>query len=177
MAADYKHTVLLPSNDFPMRADLPKREPGFLSRWETEKIFEKIMAARATAPIFALHDGPPYANGHIHQGHTLNKILKDMVVKYKTMAGFKVDYIPGWDCHGLPIETALEKDLGADKKKEMGAVAFRQACRDYATKFVGIQREEFKRLGIFGRWETPYLTMAPKYEATIAREFGRFLGN
>ena len=177
MAVDYSTTVLLPKTDFPMKADLPKREPGILERWEREKIFTKILENRKDAPNFALHDGPPYANGHIHQGHTLNKILKDMVVKYRTMAGFKVDYVPGWDCHGLPIETALEKDMGRDEKAKMSKVAFRQACRDYATRFIDIQRNEFKRLGVFGRWEDPYLTMAPGYEAIIAREFGRFVGN
>ncbi len=177
MAADYKSTVLLPATDFPMKAELPKREPAFLERWDREKIFTRILDARAAAPTFSLHDGPPYANGHIHQGHTLNKILKDMVVKYKTMAGFKVDYIPGWDCHGLPIETALEKEMGAEAKNAMDRVAFRTACRAYAMKFVGIQRDEFKRLGVFGRWENPYLTMANGYEADIAREFGRFVGS
>lgn len=177
MAVDYKSTCLLPKTDFPMKADLPKREPGILARWEKERIFHKVLDARKGAPTFSLHDGPPYANGHIHQGHTLNKILKDLVVKFRTMTGHRVDYIPGWDCHGLPIETALEKQMGAEEKARMSKVDFRQRCREYAMEYVGIQREEFKRLGVFGRWDDPYLTMAPGYEAIIAREFGKFVGN
>src|SRR5256885_4826815 len=148
MAADDSKSALkltLPKTDFPMKADLPKREPAILERWKSEKLTERIVAARKDAPKFAFHDGPPYANGHIHQGHVLNKILKDLVVKYKTMAGFKVDYIPGWDCHGLPIERELEKELGMETKAKMAAVEFRRACRDYAAKWVGIQRDEFRR--------------------------------
>ena len=175
--ADYSTTCLLPRTEFPMRGELPKKEPGILATWEKSQIFLKVLEARKDAPIFAFHDGPPYANGHLHHGHVLNKILKDLVVKHRSMAGFKVDYIPGWDCHGLPIETALEKEKGAEWKQQTSKVDFRKECRTYAMKYVGIQRDEFKRLGVFGRWDDPYLTMAPGYEAIIAREFGKFLGN
>ena len=125
-------------------------------------------------PKFVLHDGPPYANGSIHFGHILNKILKDIIVRYKSMTGFQSPYVPGWDCHGLPIEHQVDKELGA-KKKGMKKSEIRKACREYATRFVNTQREEFKRLGILGDWDHPYLTMNYAYEATIAREFGRFV--
>ncbi|MFM8540716.1 MAG: isoleucine--tRNA ligase [Nitrospira sp.] len=171
---DYKATLNLPKTDFPMKANLPQREPEMLARWEEERLYEKIQHAGKGRPLFVLHDGPPYANGRIHIGHALNKILKDIIIKSKTMAGFHVPYVPGWDCHGLPIEHQVLKELG-DKKKDLDATAIRKLCHDYAEKYVAIQRDEFKRLGVLGDWGHPYLTMNPGYEATILREFGKFV--
>lgn len=171
---DYKSTLNLPRTDFPMKANLPQKEPERLSWWETEGVYDLIQRSREGKPLYLLHDGPPYANGHIHIGHALNKILKDIIVKSKTMSGFQVPYVPGWDCHGLPIEHQVTKQLGP-KKKELSAVQLRNSCREYAEKFVAIQREEFRRLGVFGDWEHPYLTMDKRYEATIVREFGKFV--
>jgi isoleucyl-tRNA synthetase len=173
---DYKATLNLPKTDFPMKANLPQREPEMLARWEQERLYERIQEQGKKEPRkrFVLHDGPPYANGRIHIGHALNKILKDIIIKSKTMAGFHVPYVPGWDCHGLPIEHQVMKDLG-DKKKDLDAAAIRKLCRDYAEKYVAIQRDEFKRLGVLGDWAHPYLTMTPAYEATILREFGKFV--
>ena len=171
---DYKATLNLPRTDFPMKANLPQREPELLTWWERERLYERIQEAGKDRPLYVLHDGPPYANGRIHIGHALNKILKDIVVKSKTMAGYRVPYVPGWDCHGLPIEHQVLKELG-DKKKELDTPAIRKLCRDYAEKYYKIQREEFQRLGVLGDWQHPYLTMAPAYEATILREFGKFV--
>ncbi|WP_455377006.1 isoleucine--tRNA ligase [Petrachloros mirabilis] len=171
---DYKATLNLPKTDFPMKANLPQREPELLAWWEQQRLYERIQEAGKGKPRYMLHDGPPYANGRIHIGHALNKILKDVVVKSKTMAGFQSPYVPGWDCHGLPIEHQVLKDLG-EKKKALDATAIRKLCREYAEKFYKIQREEFQRLGVLGDWEKPYLTMNPAYEATIVREFGRFV--
>ena len=150
---DYKQTLQLPSTDVPMRANLPEREPGMLSVWESEKLYERMLAYRDGAPRFLLHDGPPYANGAIHIGHALNKILKDVIVKYKTMAGFQSPYRPGWDTHGLPIELEVEKKVGRKAKAEMSLVEVRRLCREYADKFVGVQMQDFKRLGVFGEWD------------------------
>jgi isoleucyl-tRNA synthetase len=171
---DYKATLNLPKTDFPMKANLPQREPEMLAWWEQQKLYEQIQEAGKGRPRYVLHDGPPYANGRIHIGHALNKILKDIIVKSKTMAGFHAPYVPGWDCHGLPIEHQVMKELG-DKKKDLDATAIRKLCRDYADKYVGIQRDEFKRLGVLGEWAHPYLTMTPSYEAAIIREFGKFV--
>jgi isoleucyl-tRNA synthetase len=171
---DYKATLNLPKTDFPMKANLPQREPELLASWEQERLYEEIQEAGKGRPLYVLHDGPPYANGRIHIGHALNKILKDMIVKSKTMAGYQVPYVPGWDCHGLPIEHQVLKELG-DKKKTLDTPAIRKLCREYAEKFYRIQREEFQRLGILGDWQHPYLTMNPGYEATIIREFGKFV--
>ncbi len=173
---DYKATLNLPKTDFPMKANLPQREPELLAKWEQERLYERIQeqGKDSKRPVFVLHDGPPYANGRIHIGHALNKILKDIIVKSKTMTGFHVPYVPGWDCHGLPIEHQVLKELG-DKKKDLDAPAIRKLCRDYAEKYFKIQRDEFKRLGVLGDWEHPYLTMEPAYEATILREFGKFV--
>jgi isoleucyl-tRNA synthetase len=171
LAADYKDTVHLPKTDFPMKANLPQREPEILRAWEEEGVFEKMLeraAARPGARRFVLHDGPPYANGDIHIGHALNKILKDVIVKYHAMLGEVADYVPGWDCHGLPIELKVDKELGP-KKREMSRADVILACRRYALKWIDRQRESFKRLGIFGRWDRPYLTMARGYEAEIVR--------
>ncbi len=172
---DYKDTLNLPQTDFPMKANLAQREPEFIRRWDEAKIYEKGVARNAGKPKFVLHDGPPYANGHIHFGHILNKTLKDILVKYKSLAGFQSEFIPGWDCHGLPIEHQVDKELGP-KKKGMDVVQVRRACREYAAKFVAIQRDEFKRLGILASWEQPYLTMDYGYEATIARQLGKLVG-
>lgn len=171
---DYKSTLNLPQTDFPMKANLPQREPEMLAWWQQQKLYEQIQAMGHGRPRYVLHDGPPYANGRIHIGHALNKILKDIIVKSKTMAGFHAPYVPGWDCHGLPIEHQVMKELG-DKKNDLDVMAIRQLCRAYAEMHVEIQREEFKRLGVLGEWDHPYLTMTPEYEATIIREFGKFV--
>ena len=171
---DYKATLNLPKTDFPMKANLPQREPEMLAWWAQEKLYEQIQAAGQGHPRYVLHDGPPYANGRIHIGHALNKILKDIIMKSKTMAGFQAPYVPGWDCHGLPIEHQVMKELG-DKKKDLDTPAIRKLCREYAEKYVAIQREEFQRLGVLGEWQQPYLTMTPAYEASIIREFGKFV--
>jgi isoleucyl-tRNA synthetase len=171
---DYKATLNLPKTDFPMKANLPQREPELLALWEKERLYEQLQERGKGRPLYILHDGPPYANGRIHIGHALNKILKDIIVKSKTMAGYQVPYVPGWDCHGLPIEHQVLKELG-DKKKTLDTPAIRKLCREYAEKFFTIQREEFQRLGVFGDWQHPYLTMNPGYEATIIREFGKFV--
>ncbi|TKB61363.1 MAG: isoleucine--tRNA ligase [Nitrospira sp.] len=171
---DYKATLNLPKTDFPMKANLPQREPELLASWEKERLYEQIQEAGKGRPLYVLHDGPPYANGRIHIGHALNKILKDIIIKSKTMAGYQVPYVPGWDCHGLPIEHQVLKELG-DKKKTLDTPAIRKLCREYAEKFYTIQREEFQWLGILGDWQRPYLTMNPGYEATIIREFGKFV--
>ena len=171
---DYKSTLNLPQTDFPMKANLPVREPKLLEWWGEQQLYQKIQVSRADKPLYLLHDGPPYANGKIHIGHALNKILKDIIIKSKTMEGYRVPYVPGWDCHGLPIEHQVTKQLG-EKKKSLTAVELRQMCRDYASKFYRIQREEFERLGVFGDWEHPYLTMDKTYEAAIVQEFGKFV--
>ena len=174
MPMDYKATLNLPKTDFPMKANLPQREPDLLASWEKERLYNQIQESGKGRPLYVLHDGPPYANGRIHIGHALNKILKDIIVKSKTMAGYQVPYVPGWDCHGLPIEHQVLKELG-DKKKSLNTPAIRRLCREYAEKFFTIQREEFQRLGILGDWQHPYLTMDRAYEATIIREFGKFV--
>jgi isoleucyl-tRNA synthetase len=170
---DYKATLNLPDTQFPMKADLAKREPEILKRWADQKLYARILDARKSARPFVLHDGPPYANGSIHQGHVLNKVLKDIVCKYRTMAGHFVEYKPGWDCHGLPIELAVQRALG-DKIQGMSPVDIRKACHDYAMKWVGTQRDEFIRLGVFGTWDDPYLTLSREYEATIVRQLAEF---
>ena len=171
---DYKETLNLPKTAFPMRANLPVRENEILARWEAMDIYRVLREASADRPTYILHDGPPYANGHIHIGHALNKILKDIIVKIKQMEGFDAVYVPGWDCHGLPIEHQVKQELGP-RLEELSKAEVRKRCRAFAEKFVAIQREEFKRLGVFGDWDAPYLTMDAGYEATIIREFGRFV--
>jgi isoleucyl-tRNA synthetase len=171
----YKDTVILPDTPFPMRGDLAKREPEILAGWESTKLYERIGAARANAPLFILHDGPPYSNGNIHYGHILNKILKDIIVKSRTMAGFRTPYVPGWDTHGLPIELAVERDPKIrEQRQTMSAAEFRKHCKDFALRFVDIQRAEFKRLGVLGDWANPYLTLNPTYEGAIARALATF---
>ena len=172
---DYKTTLNLPKTDFPMKANLKDLEPRTILRWKEQGTYDQIRERNKGKKTYILHDGPPYANGHIHIGHALNKILKDIIVKYKSMQGFSSPYVPGWDCHGLPIEHQVLKNLGP-KKEGMGKAEIRKLCREYAGKFIDIQREEFKRLGVFGDWDNPYLTMNYAYEAAIVRELGKFVG-
>src|SRR3974390_1691433 len=171
---DLKKTVNLPRTDFPMKANLPQNEPKLLERWKREDTYGRIRKARAGTPKYVLHDGPPYANGNIHLGHAFNKVLKDFVVKSKTMAGYDSPYIPGWDCHGLPIEIKVDGQLGS-KKARMSAAEIRAECRKYAEKYVKLQADDFRRLGVFGRWNDPYVTMSAEYEAVIAGAFVDFL--
>ncbi len=171
---DLKGTLNLPCTPFRMKADLPHNEPKWLEKWAKDDLYGKIREARKNAPLFTLHDGPPYANGRIHLGTALNKILKDLIVKSKTLRGFNAPYVPGWDCHGLPIEINVDKELGA-RKARMKPEAIRQECRRYAEKYVELQRKDFQRLGVFGEWDTPYLTMDYEYEALIAETFLKFL--
>ncbi len=174
-ANPYKDTLFLPKTDFPMRAGLPQQEPVRLAKWEKEKLYEQLRkdARERNAKPFMLHDGPPYANGHIHIGTSMNKILKDLVVRTRQMTGFDADYIPGWDCHGLPIEWKVEEEYRAagKQKRDVPMAEFRKACRDYAQKWIDIQRTEFKRLGGAGNWNDPYLTMAYSSEAATVKEF------
>jgi len=166
----YKETLNLPDTPFAMKAGLAQREPGMLAGWEQEKLYERIRKKSKGQPKYVLHDGPPYANGQIHIGHALNKVLKDMIVKFETMRGFDAKYVPGWDCHGLPIEVQCLKEIGKSKD-EVNPAEFRKQARQYAQKYVAIQKEEFKRLGIFGDWDHPYLTMNFSYQAKIAEAF------
>ncbi|HKJ22033.1 MAG TPA: class I tRNA ligase family protein, partial [Gammaproteobacteria bacterium] len=172
--ADYKDTLNLPRTDFPMRANLVQREPQLLEHWERIDLYGKIRAARHGRDKFVLHDGPPYANGDIHIGHVVNKLLKDIVVKSKGLQGYDAPYVPGWDCHGLPIELMVERKVGKAGVK-VDAKTFRQACRDYARKQVDGQRADFMRLGVLGDWQRPYLTMDYKSEADIIRALGRII--
>ena len=171
---DYKSTLNLPQTPFSMKANLTKQEPEILESWRKMGLYKKTSMVTPDKPLFILHDGPPYANGHIHMGTALNKVLKDFIVKSRLMMGFNCPYVPGWDCHGLPIEHKVDEELG-EKKREMSPLEIRKQCRAYAEKYINIQREEFKRLGILGRWDKPYLTMDYKYQATIFREFSKFL--
>ncbi len=171
---DWKDTVNLPRTDFPMKANLSATEPAVIARWESEKGSTSASRRAAGAPSFILHDGPPSANGDIHIGHALNKVLKDIIVKSRTMAGFYAPYVPGWDCHGLPIELKVDRELGP-KKHQMSVADFRRACREYAEAVRRSQREDFKRLGVLGTWDEPYLTMNYPYQAAIVRALGRFV--
>ena len=171
---DLKKTVHLPKTDFSMKANLSQMEPRLLAHWDETKLYHRIRESRKGRPTYILHDGPPYANGNIHLGHALNKLLKDFIVKLKTMEGFDSPYVPGWDCHGLPIEFKVDSELGG-KKAGMSAADIRSACRKYAQKYVDLQRKDFIRLGVLGRWEDPYLTMSAEYEAVIAKAFVDFL--
>ncbi|MBT5752121.1 MAG: isoleucine--tRNA ligase [Rhodospirillaceae bacterium] len=179
MSNDYKNTIFLPQTDFPMKAGLPKREPEWLERWEKMGLYEKLRAASKGREKFILHDGPPYANGHLHIGHALNKILKDVINRSHQMLGFDADYVPGWDCHGLPIEWKIEEKYRAagKDKDDVPVIEFRHECREFAAHWVDIQREEFKRLGVMGNWDDPYTTMAFSAEADIVAELGKFLMN
>jgi isoleucyl-tRNA synthetase len=169
---NYKDTLNLMKTSFPMKARLAQRETELLKKWEEEDVYKKLRKHNEGRPKYVLHDGPPYANGHIHIGHALNKILKDIIVKYKTLKGFDAPYVPGWDCHGQPIEHNIEKKLGS-KMKTMSKVDIRNHCYEYAKRFIDIQRDEFKRLLIFGDWENPYLTLNYDYEADIIEAFGK----
>ena len=171
---EWKDTVNLPRTDFPMKANLPTSEPETLARWNAMDLYGKIRERRAGAPKFVLHDGPPYANGNIHMGTALNKILKELVVKSRSMAGFDAPYLVGYDCHGLPIELKVDRELGP-AKRDLSVADFCRACRAYAERYVGTMTEQFQRLGILATWDAPYLTMNFKYQAAIARAFGRFV--
>ena len=164
--ADYKDTLNLPHTDFPMRGNLAQREPEQVKRWLEMDLYGKLRKAGEDSPKFILHDGPPYANGDIHLGHAVNKILKDMIVKSKTLSGFDAPYIPGWDCHGLPIELQVEKKKGKAGGK-ISAADFRKACREYAQRQVDGQSQDFQRLGVIGDWQSPYLSMDFKFEANF----------
>src|SRR4030067_3065279 len=172
---DYKETINLPKTSFPMKANLSQSEPEYIAKWDAAKTYAMLRKRHESDKKYILHDGPPYANGHIHIGTALNKILKDFIVKSKNMSGFNGEYVPGWDCHGLPIEHQVDKELGS-KKASYSISEKRKLCRKFASNFLDIQRREFKRLGVMGEWDNPYLTMSFDYEATIAREFGRFVG-
>ncbi|MBI2222764.1 MAG: isoleucine--tRNA ligase [Acidobacteria bacterium] len=172
---DWKETLNLPRTEFPMKANLAATEPQMLARWEELRVWDRLQErGRTAAKRFVLHDGPPYANGKIHTGHLLNKVLKDFVVKSRAMAGYHAPYVPGWDCHGLPIELNVDRELGP-KKREMSIADFRRTCRKYAERFVDIQRKGFKRLAVFGDWDDPYMTMTYGYQASIVRALGRFV--
>src|ERR1700704_3549828 len=166
MSQNYKDTLTLPKTDFPMKATRTTREPEMLKRWNEAGLYAQIQKARAGAELFVLHDGPPFANGDVHMGTALNKILKDLVVKSKTMAGFRAPYVPGWDCHGLPIEFKVVKE-----SRGLSPLEVRKRSEAFARKFIDIQRRQFKRLGVFGDWEHPYLTLDPAYETVILQVF------
>src|SRR5919108_2006719 len=170
---DYKETLNLPKTNFPMRANLPQNEPKQVERWEQAGTYFRMLEVNQGKPKFILHDGPPYANGNIHLGHALNKILKDVIVKYEAMTGHAAPYVPGWDCHGLPIELQVEKNLGRAKKLAMSKAEIRRLCKEYAEKYISVQRHEFKRLGVLGDWERPYQTLDVEYEAQEIRELGK----
>ncbi|MDQ6908381.1 MAG: class I tRNA ligase family protein, partial [Chloroflexota bacterium] len=170
MAANYKETLNLPQTAFPMKASLTTREPEILATWEEMRVYDRIQQAREGAELFVLHDGPPFANGDVHMGTALNKILKDLVVKSKTMAGFRAPYVPGWDCHGLPIEFKVVKET-----RGLAPAEVRKRSEAFARGFVDKQRTQFKRLGVLGDWEHPYLTLDPAYEAEILRSFAVFV--
>src|SRR5215211_7380702 len=172
--AEWKDTLNLPRTDFPMKANLQTAEPQALARWEEIGLYDRIRESRAGRPKFVLHDDPPYANAQIHLGTALNKILKDFVVKSRTMAGFDAPYIPGYDCHGLPIELKVDRELGP-KKREMSVAEVRRACREYAARFIDVMTGEFKRLLVFGDWDRRYLTMDYPYQADIARALGKYV--
>ena len=171
MSVDYNSTLNLPKTDFPMRAGLPKREPEFLDKWKAEGVYEERLKLSEGKPRYVLHDGPPFSNGNIHMGTAMNKVIKDFINRYKMMSGYQVPYVPGWDNHGMPIESAIIKKSRLDRKK-MSIPEFRDACRAFAADFVDKQREQFIRLGVLGDWDHPYLTMSPEFEAEEVKVFG-----
>ncbi len=173
MPQDYNHTLNLPKTDFPMRANLPEKEPEILHEWENQGIYQKLIKKNKDKPMYLLHDGPPYANGDIHLGHALNKILKDFVVRYKNMSGFQAPFVPGWDTHGLPTEIKARTKYGAEKSKQMSDIELRALCKEFAMDYVNRQKEQFKRLGVLGDWENPYITLQPKYEAKQIETFAK----
>ncbi|HEY1790305.1 MAG TPA: class I tRNA ligase family protein, partial [Verrucomicrobiae bacterium] len=172
---EYKDTLNLPRTDFPMKADLAAREPERLKKWENDGLYSQIQKQRTGAKKFVLHDGPPFANGDVHIGTALNKILKDIIIKHKTLRGFSSPYVPGWDCHGLPIEFKVSQEMRKDPAMadtlNVDPVVIRRACDAYARKFIDIQRTQFKRLGVLGDWDNPYLTLNREYEADELRLF------
>src|SRR6059058_3167569 len=170
MSQNYKDTINLPRTEFPMKANLAAREPEMLKTWEETRLYQQIQKSRKGRELFVLHDGPPFANGDVHMGTALNKILKDFVVKSQTMLGKRAPYVPGWDCHGLPIEYKVVKE-----SRDLAPAEVRKRCEAFARKFIDLQREQFKRLGVFGDWDHPYLTMNPGYEAEILRAFAIFV--
>lgn len=174
--SDYKNTLNLPQTDFPMRANLTQNEPKILQHWQEENAYRAMIEKNENAPSYTLHDGPPYANANIHLGTALNKILKDIIIKHRNLSGKKAMYVPGWDCHGLPIEYKVEQE-SKESKDDLGVLEIRKRCREYALKWLDIQREEFKRLGVLGNWEDPYITMTPQYEAATAHELANFMQN
>ncbi|NQU76105.1 MAG: class I tRNA ligase family protein, partial [Planctomycetes bacterium] len=173
-AKSYSDTLNLPKTQFDMRAALLKKEPDRLKGWAEKDIYARLRAERAGGPRYILHDGPPYANGEIHMGHLLNKVLKDFVVRYKTMIGCDSPFVPGWDCHGLPIEAKVMEQLGRSAG-EMDRMAIREKCRHYAEQFIEVQKEQFKRLGVWGQFDDPYVTMDPAYEADVLEVFARLV--
>ncbi|MDY0228105.1 MAG: class I tRNA ligase family protein, partial [Desulfomicrobium apsheronum] len=170
--SDYKKTLNLPATTFPMKGSLTQNEPKILDGWYQTDAYGAMIGANEGCTPYVLHDGPPYANGHIHIGHAMNKILKDVIVKHRNLTGRQAQYVPGWDCHGLPIELKVEQELGG--KNKFSILEIRKKCREYALKYLDIQREEFKRLGVLGTWDKPYLTMTPDYETATARELANF---
>ena len=174
---DYKSTLKLPKTDFPMKANLPKREPEMLKLWDDLDLYARLMDARKDADSWVLHDGPPYANGRVHLGTALNKILKDFVVRSRSMLGFRTPFVPGWDCHGMPIEYKVSRDLGGDKARTTSKLDLRKLCRAEAEKWVDLQRSDFRRLGCIGDWFHPYLTMAPEYDAAEIRVLRKMVEN
>ena len=162
---DYKSTLNLPQTSFPMRGDLPKREPAMLEAWNEKKVYEKLMKKNEGKPSYVLHDGPPYANGDIHMGTALNKTLKDFIVRYKNMSGFRAPYVPGWDTHGLPTELKARKKAGVSNSATISDVELRQICREFAMGYIDSQRKQFRRLGGIGKWDDPYITLKKEFEA------------
>ena len=171
----YSQTLNLPQTSFAMKANLVQREPQMRKEWQKNDIYGKIRAARKGCPLYILHDGPPYANGDIHMGHVINKVLKDIVVRCKTMAGFDAPYVPGWDCHGLPIESKVVTELG-EKARQLSKPEIRALCKKYASKYVKLQSKQFQDLGVFGDFENPYLTFKPSYETGILEIFSELVG-
>ena len=171
MSQDYNATLNLPKTDFPMRAGLPKSEPVTLNAWESEKVYDKLMELNEGKPMFVLHDGPPYANGDIHLGHALNKILKDFIVRYKNMAGFQSPFVPGWDTHGLPTELKARQKAGIGSSADISVVELRKLCEKFVTGYINDQREQFKRLGCIGEWDNPYITLKHEFEAEQIKVF------
>lgn len=172
MQQDYNQTMNLPATDFPMRANLPQREPAMLAAWEEAHLYEQLMEKNEGKPLYVLHDGPPYANGNIHLGTAMNKIIKDIIVRYHNIAGYKSPYVPGWDTHGLPIELKARAKAGVENAAKMSPIELRAICREFALGYVDDQRSQFKRLGILGEWDNPYLTLAPEFEAKQIEIFG-----
>ena len=175
MSNNFKDTMNLPSTDFPMRGDLAHREPDVLKKWEEEHIYSKVLEKNKDGEPFVLHDGPPYANGPIHIGHAFNKILKDFVIKSHAQRGYYTPYVPGWDCHGQPIEHIIEKQLGSKKMREMPQSEVRKLCREWSEKCVDLQRDGFKRLGVNADWDHPYLTYLPNYESGNVEIFKKYI--